>query len=92
VHGTAIITRSPSALTERLEGELLVLDPANDRFVRLNASGGALWEALERPRSLDELVDELCARFGLARERALPDAEAFVGGLAERGLVTVSPS
>jgi hypothetical protein len=91
VDGTAIITRSASALTERLEGEFLVLDPAGGRFVRLNPSGGARWEALERPQSLDELADELCERFGLDRERALADARAFIDALAPRELVSVSP-
>ena len=88
----AIVTRSPTALAQRLEDELLVLDPASERFVRLNETGISIWEALERPQSLAALAAGIARRYGIDDDRALADATAFVAALHARDLVSVAES
>lgn len=61
------------------------------KAVVLNATGAALWEALETPRRPPELAALLTDRFpGLSAGRAIRDVEAFVDRLlAERVLQRV---
>ncbi len=77
----------PWAVTETVAGETVLLDPVGDRYLRLNASGAALWELLAEPRSPEELAQALTDRHALEGEIAARDANAFVAALRERELV-----
>lgn len=79
--------RVPWAVTETVAGETVLLDPIGDRYLRLNATGAALWELLAEPRSAGDLAGALAARHGLPGERAHADAAAFLDALRARELV-----
>lgn len=83
------VSRDAGVLAERVLADTLLLDPATGTYVRLNESGGLLWDALACPASVDELAGRLADRYGLDAERAAADAERFVASLAGRGLVRV---
>ena len=86
------VSRAPNALAERVRGATVVLDPDSGRYVRLNGTGGFLWEALETPTTLDELGIGLAGAYGIDAARATVDATAFVSALAERELVALDDS
>ena len=77
----------PWAVTETVAGEMVLLDPVGDRYLRLNAAGSALWELLAEPRSPEDLARALADRHGLADDVAARDAAAFVDALRARELV-----
>lgn len=83
------MSRADRALAEHVLGDLVVLDPATNRYVRLNATAAVLWEALSEPTSVAGLAQIAADRFGVAEERALADATAFVRDLAARDLVVL---
>ena len=83
----AQIRRVPWAVTETVAGETILLDPVGDRYLRLNASGAALWELLAQPRAPSDLARTLAERHGLDDEVATRDAQAFLAALRDRGLV-----
>lgn len=65
----------------------MLLDPVGDRYLRLNASGAALWELLAEPRDPAELAQALADRHALDDAVATRDAGAFVDALRARELV-----
>ena len=77
----------PWAVTETVAGETVLLDPVGDRYLRLNASGAALWELLAEPRSPEELAAALATRHTIEADIAARDADAFVAALRARELV-----
>lgn len=83
--------RAPEAVFERFGKSAVVLEPVQDRYVRLNATGTLLWDALERPAPCGELAAVLARETGVAAQRAQADAAAFLGVLAAKGLVTLTP-
>jgi len=83
---TPVVRRS-SLIAERVLDETVVLDPAADVYVRLNSSGGWMWEQLREPRTVGALAQALAAEYGLEAGRAQADVTAFVDGLLERRLV-----
>jgi hypothetical protein len=86
------VSRAPNALAERVRGATVVLDPDHGRYVRLNATGGLLWDALKGPTTIAELAGRLSGDYGIEAERATADASAFVSALAERELVALTES
>jgi hypothetical protein len=81
------LQRVPWAVTETVAGETVLLDPVGDRYLRLNATGAALWELLAEPRAAAELAGALSERHGIAGAVAARDAGAFLDALLARGLV-----
>lgn len=74
-------------MTETVAGETVLLDPVGDRYLKLNATGAALWELLSRPQTPADLARALAERHGIDDERAGRDTDAFLGALRARGLL-----
>jgi Coenzyme PQQ synthesis protein D (PqqD) len=55
--------------------------------VFLPAPGDAIWILLATPRTIDELVEELAARYHEGRATIADDVAAFVAQLDRNGLV-----
>src|SRR3954451_7704888 len=81
------IRRVPWAVTETVAGETVLLDPVGDCYLRLNATGAALWDLLAEPCAPEDLARALADRHGIDAEVAARDAAAFVDALRARELV-----
>lgn len=68
------------------EGTVL-LDAERGRLYGLNPTGTAVWQALTAGRSLDQIVDELAARFAAPRGRIRADVEILISQLRGRSLL-----
>jgi hypothetical protein len=78
----------PTALEWReIEGEVVAVDLQKSVYLAANRSGAVLWPALAEGTTRDELVSKLADQFGLDRDRAEADVDAFVGALTEQGLL-----
>ncbi len=67
--------------------EIVALDVNSATYLSVNASGAVLWEAVTKGATRDELVERLQDHFGIDAQVAAADVDAFVAGLAERGLL-----
>jgi hypothetical protein len=67
--------------------EVIAVDVQSSVYVSANTSGAVLWEALAAGTTRDALVDLLVERFGIERERAGADVDAFVAELRSRDLL-----
>ena len=82
----AIVAR-PGITGSGLDDEYVMLDPGPGVYYGLNVVGTAVWQFIQQPRLPDEIVDHVCARFEVARDRCREDVAALVADLASRGLV-----
>ena len=64
-----------------------ILVGANGRQFGVNQVGVSIWDLLDEPRSLDELVDALLREFDIPEARCREEAESFVGELLKQGLI-----
>lgn len=85
VTATTRVARSEGLVAERMEGGIVMLDPETDRYLRLNATGRLIWEALAQPATVAELARVLSERGGISAERAEADATTFIEGLLDFG-------
>lgn len=67
--------------------EIIVLDLEHGEYLSLNPSAAAVWEGLDRGAGRGELVELLCRRFRVTRERAGEDVDRLLAQLRERGLL-----
>jgi hypothetical protein len=75
-----------------VEGELIVLDLRESRYLAINHTGQVLWTALARGATEDALIERLIEAFSIDRARAVADVRAFTSELDSRGLLVHEPA
>ena len=70
-----------------VDGEVVALDERAAVYLGANPTGALLWRSLAGGATRAELVAELAGAYGIARERATADTEAFLADLGARGLL-----
>lgn len=80
-----MVQRNPSVLWRRcLDGVLIRVEDA-DAATLLGPPGDAIWEHLEQPIRIDELVDSLAEQFTGDRAQIEADVVEYLGQLAAYG-------
>ncbi len=74
----------------KIDGDVLLVDPGDAMMRQLNPVAAEVWERLEAPQSLDDLVAHVCAAFDVGPETARTDIQAFLDKLSERKLIEKS--
>lgn len=70
-----------------LESEAVLLNVQTGAYFGLNKVGTHIWQLYGEGKSLSEVIDGVCQRFEVTRERAEADVRAFTKTLVERGLL-----
>jgi hypothetical protein len=78
---------SEGVLSSEVDDEEVVLDTESGTYYGLNAVGRLLWEQLQEPCTVEELVDAVASEFDVGREECRADVDAFLTDLGEAGLV-----
>lgn len=68
------------------DDEIILADLLRDTYLRLNATGSAVWKMMVDGRSLGELTAWLATQSGISDEDALEVQIRFTNGLVERGV------
>ena len=68
-----------------IDGEIIALDPATSSYVSINGSGTLLWHELVEGTTTQELAARLTDAYGIEREQAQSDVDAFVSQLGASG-------
>ena len=82
-----VYRRYIDTLVADIDGELVILSMEAGNYYSIAGIGTLIWELLDQPRSLDELVDAVMADYDVERERCAADVGAFVEELTTRNLV-----
>jgi hypothetical protein len=73
-------------------GEMVILHLDEGLYYSLNEVGACIWQLVQEPRSVDELVEAITAKFEVERDQCLADILALLTDLAAHRLVTISPA
>ena len=85
------IARSSAVASRILGGEMIIMSAVDSTLYSLNSVATAIWQAADGCTPLAEIVDHhICAEFDVSQDEACSDAEAFVGDLAQHGILRVS--
>ena len=79
--------RSADVTWREIDGQSIILDLAASTYLTTNHTGSVLLRALTKECTEDDLADALVATFGISREQAATDVDAFVTSLRERSLL-----
>jgi hypothetical protein len=85
----AIVTRNDEMMSAPVDREIVFLNQSTDSYVALDDVGRQIWDLLERPRRVEELIDVLCSEFDGPRETITVDVVAFLHELDGEGIVRI---
>lgn len=81
------LSRNIAVCAALLDGEICLFDPENAHYLNLNSTGSAIWELLEEPMELEQLVDKLVARYSIEKNKCLVETKLFIEASLEQGFL-----
>ncbi len=80
-------SKTTDVLTSKIDDEIIILSIEADAYFGLNDVGSRVWELLDEPATLDELVQRFMAEYDVDAETCRNDVEAFLDDMLSRKLV-----
>ena len=84
---TTILARRPDVIATDLADELILLDPGTGEMFSLNATGRAIWQALDGRTAVADVSAAIERVFDAGHERVDADVRELLAALLEAGLV-----
>lgn len=85
----SIIAAVDGQVSSRLADEVVILSLQDGTYYGLNAVGARIWEMVQKPSTIESLVDRLAAEYEVEPDTCRQQVLALAGELAERGLITI---
>lgn len=92
---STICSPSDDVVAREIEGELIIvpliagMGDADDELYTLNPTGQAIWQRLDRARTLGQIVDELAREYDAPRATIELDVLGLMGELFRRRMVSI---
>ncbi len=84
------VYRNPEMLSSNMDGEKVMMSIENGEYYGLNQIGSRIWELIETPKTIDDLVGKLTDEFDVSPEICENDVMVFLRELLEKNLITVN--
>jgi hypothetical protein len=86
---TTIVKRSGRQVACTLNGEVALLDLDKGLYFGLQDVGAHVWNALQEPLSVDEIIATVLSHFDVGRQACRADVMTFLASLQEAGMIEV---
>jgi hypothetical protein len=96
-HAEQVFVRSQSVVSRRVAGETLIV-PVRGKVGDLasiysfNETGSLIWQSLETPKGLSELISTVENEYAVEQEQAERDVMQFLNDMLSVGLVEARPA
>ena len=84
----SIVVRNDELMSAPVDRELVFLIQATDSYVCLDEIGVRIWELLDQPQRITDLVSQLCEEFDAPLQTVTADVLAFLSELEGEGMIS----
>jgi hypothetical protein len=88
----ASVVATERQLSTTLGDEAIILGLDDSMYYGLTGAGARIWELLQTPRTIDDILTTITAEFDVDRQRANADLDALLADLQARGLIAITLS
>ncbi len=81
------LSRNPDICAAELDGEICLFNPDTAEYLNLNGTGSRIWNLLETPAALDELIHSLQESYAVEAATCRNETESFVAEALQRGML-----
>lgn len=86
---STVITRHPDMLSAEIGGEAVMMSIEKGAYFGLNPVATRIWDLIEQPKSLAELIAVIFGEYEVTPEQCEADVREFSADMIERGLAQV---
>lgn len=83
------IIRNPEQVSTDLDGEVVILDMQSEEYFSLDGVGTRIWEMIETPITVHEILAAILKAYDVEPARAERDLLAVLGEMVQEGLIEV---
>jgi hypothetical protein len=87
-----IVHRNPSLVSSNLDGEIVMMSIENGEYYGIDEIGSRIWELLELPISVNELIGILLDEFDAEKPECQSDTLEFLNELLSKNLILLEPN
>ncbi|MDE2040209.1 MAG: lasso peptide biosynthesis PqqD family chaperone [Elusimicrobia bacterium] len=81
-----VLVRAPELVAVDMDGEVVMMSVQRGEYFGLGAVGGRVWSLIEKPSSLREIAQVLCAEYEVDESACLADLLPFAADLIQNGI------
>jgi hypothetical protein len=85
----AVVSHSPGIVVGDMDGEKVMLNIEEGKYYALDRIGSRIWELVETPRTVEDLVAVLVGEYDVEKDKCQYDVLALLNQLYAQGLVAV---
>lgn len=85
-----IVQRDPDVIAAAADRDLVMVSIANGLYYGISDVAREIWEAIERPKKISDLIDDLAGGYNIDRTTCEQETLSFLEDLRTEGLLKVS--
>lgn len=86
------IRRNTDVIAAGVASETILLDPSDWTYVHFNETAARIWEALDEPRTIANVIETLMRDYAVDRSTCEAEVGSFVAEMSRRGLIVIDAS
>lgn len=86
-----IVRRNPEMVTSKIDNEIVMMSIEKGEYYGLDETGTYIWEMIETPVTVENLIQNLMNEFEVEMEQCQNDTLEFLKDLYGKGLLIVIP-
>jgi hypothetical protein len=85
----SIVQRDPEIIAAEADQDLVMVNIASGFYYGVSDVGRAIWEAIEQPKKVSDLIDDLTAAYNVDKSKCEEETLSFLGDLLTERLLQV---
>ena len=85
----SVVTRVEGFSTAQVQDNLMMLDVQQGAYYSLDPIGAEIWNLMEQPTPVRDIVDRLKDRYAVSLEQCMADVLAFLEDMLKNGMIQV---
>ena len=85
-----VVHRDPDVIAAEADQDIVMVSIANGLYYGVSDVAREIWEAIEQPKKISDLVDDLTRTFNIDRTECERETLSFLEDLRSEGLLQVS--
>jgi hypothetical protein len=90
LHLNSVVQRDPEVLAAEADQDLVMVSIANGLYYGVSDVAREIWQAIERPKKISDLIDDLEGTYNIDRTTCEEETLSFLEDLRAEGLLKVS--
>ncbi|MDN4861136.1 lasso peptide biosynthesis PqqD family chaperone [Priestia aryabhattai] len=84
-----LVIQSEGNVVSDMDNEKVMLNIENGKYYNLGRIGGDIWELIDKPTLVSELIDNIMAKYDVNKEKCEAEVISFLGSMYQENLVKV---